>query len=70
MAHAGAMRIEVPAALASKIEDEDFFEKMGDVSFSSTRRAKGDLWIWIERENLELALAALARAGATGLSTF
>src|SRR5450830_1580365 len=70
MADAGAMRIEVPAALASKIEDEDFFEKMGDVSFSSTRRAKGDLWIWVERENLEPALAALARAGATGLSTF
>jgi ribosomal protein L11 methylase PrmA len=67
---AAAVRIEVPAALAASFEDEDFFERMGEVSFSSTRGAKGDLWIWVERENLDSALAALARAGATGLSTF
>jgi ribosomal protein L11 methyltransferase len=70
MADAGAVRIEMPAALASKIEDEDFFERMGDVSFSSTRSANGDLLIWVEHESLEPALAALACAGATGLSTF
>src|SRR5476649_2892622 len=70
MADVGAVRIEVPAEMAATIEDEDFFERMGDVSFSSARQAKGDLWIWVERESLEAALAALARAGATGLSTF
>jgi ribosomal protein L11 methyltransferase len=43
---------------------------MGEVAFSSTRCAEGDLLIWVERESLESALAALARAGATGLSTF
>ena len=70
MADGGAVRIEVPAAQASKIDDEVLFERMGDVVFSSTQRADGDLWIWVERENLESALAALARAGATGLPTF
>lgn len=70
MADAGAVRIEMPAALASKIEDEDFFERMGDVSFSSTRSENGDLFIWVEHESLEPALAALARAGAIGLLTF
>jgi ribosomal protein L11 methyltransferase len=70
MADGGAVRIEVPAAQASKIDDEVLFERMGDVVFSSTQRADGDLWIWVERENLESALAALARAGAAGLPTF
>ena len=70
MADGGAVRIEVPAAQASKIDDEVLFERMGDVVFSSTQRADGDLWIWVERENLESALAALARAGATDLPTF
>ncbi len=70
MADAGAVRIEVPAPLATMFEEEEFFEGMGDVSFSSTRSANCTLWIWVEHESLEAALAALARAGATGLSTF
>lgn len=70
MADGGAVRIEVPAAQASKIDDEDLFERMGDVPFASTQSANGDFWIWVEPEHLEAARGALERAGARGLLTF
>jgi ribosomal protein L11 methyltransferase len=71
-AAAAAVRIEVPAVLAALLEEkhEDFFEVMGDLPCSSTRRADGTLVVWVERENLEGAIAALARAGAAPVFTF
>jgi ribosomal protein L11 methylase PrmA len=67
-----AVRIEIPAAQAALFDekDEDFFEVMGDLPCSSTRRADGTLLVWVERENLAGALAALAEAGAAPLFTF
>jgi ribosomal protein L11 methyltransferase len=69
---AGAVRIEVPAAQAASFEENDeyFFEVMGDLPCSSTRSADGTLLVWVERENLEGAIAALARAGAARVFTF
>jgi ribosomal protein L11 methyltransferase len=70
MADAGAVRIEVPAALASMIEDEDFFEGMGDITFSASLAPDGRLFVWTEPSDLTTALARLEVLGACGLSTF
>ena len=66
------MRIEVPAALAARFEESagDFLEGLDGLSFSSTVAADGQLFIWVERRDLEAALAGLAALGASGLSTF
>jgi ribosomal protein L11 methyltransferase len=70
MADARAVRIEVPAALASMIEDEDFFEGMGDITFSASLAPDGRLFVWTEPSDLTTALARLEALGARGLSTF
>jgi ribosomal protein L11 methyltransferase len=69
---AGAVRIEIPAAQAARFEehDGDFFDVMGDLPCSSTRRPDGTLLVWVERKDLGEALAALASAGARSVFTF
>ena len=72
MAAAGAVRIEIPAAQAASFSEHhgDFFEVMGDLPCSSTVAVDGTLLVWVERGDLEAALAALARAGADSVFTF
>jgi len=69
---ADAVRIEIPAALAARFEesDEDFFEGLENLQFSSTAAADGRLLVWVDSADVAEALTGLARAGATGLSTF
>lgn len=69
---AQATRIEVPAKLAARFEENhgDFLEGLGGLSFSSTVAADGKLLVWVEPRDLEAALTGLAALGACGLSTF
>jgi ribosomal protein L11 methyltransferase len=67
-----AVRIEIPAALVAKFEEhhEDFLEGLGGLEFSSVAAPGGGLSVWVDSEDLPLALAALDALGAYGLSTF
>src|SRR5450631_2210837 len=67
-----AIRIEVPATLATRFEENhgDFLEGLGGLSFSSTVAADGKLLVWVESLDLEAALTGLEALGARGLSTF
>ena len=66
-----AVRIEVPAALAERIEEnEDFLEGLGDLEFSSTVSTDGNVLIWVDSVDRAEALARLAAIGLPGLSTF
>src|ERR1039457_666278 len=69
---AQATRIEVPAKLAARFEENhgDFLEGLGGLSFSSTVAADGKLLVGVEPRDLEAALTGLAALGACGLSTF
>jgi ribosomal protein L11 methyltransferase len=72
VAEARAVRIEVPAAQAARIEENhgDFLEGLGGLSFSSTVAADGKLLVWVKPRDLEAALSGLAALGADGLPTF
>jgi len=61
VADAGAVRIEIPAALASTLEESagNFFESMGEVPFSSTVAADGRLFVWVNSSDVAAALAQL-----------
>ncbi len=65
----GATRIEVPAARRGSLE-EVLFEGLGELQFSSTAAPDGRLLLWVDSEDVEAALAALAALGLPGLSTF
>ncbi|MGZ6988682.1 MAG: hypothetical protein ACXVH0_06960, partial [Thermoanaerobaculia bacterium] len=69
---AEAIRIEVPAKLAARFEENhgDFLEGLGGLAFSSTVAADGKLLVWVEPRDLDAALTGLAALGARGLSTF
>lgn len=65
------MRIEIPAALASGLEEhEDFLEGLGGLEFSSAAAPGGGLNVWVASDDLGEALAHLGALGASGLSTF
>ena len=72
MEHNGsAVRIEVPAVHAARLEEhEDFLGGLGGLEFSSAAAPGGGLTVWVDSEDLSAALAALAALGASGLSTF
>ncbi|HMA30109.1 MAG TPA: 50S ribosomal protein L11 methyltransferase, partial [Thermoanaerobaculia bacterium] len=67
-----AIRIEVPAKLAVRLEenDGDFLEGLGGLEFSSVAAPDGGLSIWVDAADASEALASLAALGASGLSTF
>ena len=66
-----AVRIEIPAALAVGLEEhEDFLEGLGGLEFSAAAAPEGGLTVWVDSEDLPMALAALAALGASGLLTF
>jgi ribosomal protein L11 methyltransferase len=69
---AAAVRIEIPADLASRFEENegDFFESMGDLPFSSTAAADGRLLVWVDSADVAEALARLDALGLHGLFTF
>jgi ribosomal protein L11 methyltransferase len=64
-----AVRIEVPPAQRGSVE-EILFEGLGELQFSSTTAPDGRLFLWVDSDDLDDALAALAVLGARGLSTF
>jgi len=68
-ATAAAIRIEIPAAQRGSFE-ENLFEGLGELQFSSTAAPDGRLFLWVDSSDLDEALAALAVLGAHGLSTF
>lgn len=71
MIESRAIRIEVPAALAAKLEEnQDFLEGLGGLEFSSAAAPGGGLNVWVDSEDLPAAMAALAALGLSGLSTF
>jgi ribosomal protein L11 methylase PrmA len=66
-----AVRIEVPAAFAAKLEEnEDFLEGLGGLEFSSAAAPGGGLNVWVDSADVEEALAVFATLGLLGLSTF
>ncbi len=67
-----AVRIEVPAALAERIEEPegDFLDGLGGLEFSSTVSTDGNVLIWVDSVDRAEALARLAAIGLPGLSTF
>jgi len=71
VADAGAVRIEIPAALAASLEEhEDFLEGLGGLEYSSTAAPGGGLFVWVDASHVPEALAHLEALGASGLSTF
>ena len=68
-ARVGAARIEIPAAQRGSFE-EILFEGLGELQFSSTAAPDGRLLLWVDSDDLDDALAALAALGAHDLSTF
>ena len=69
MASGSAIRVEIPAAQRGSFE-EILFEGLGELQFSSTAAPDGRLYLWVDANDLDDALAALAALGARGLSTF
>jgi ribosomal protein L11 methylase PrmA len=67
-----AIRIEVPAKLAARFEENqgDFLEGLGGLEFSSAAGPDGRLFLWVETHDVGAALSALAALGARGLSIF
>ena len=66
-----AVRIEVPAGLAARFEEnENFLEGLGDLEFSSTAAPDGGILVWVDSGDAAEALARLAAIGLPGLSTF
>ena len=67
----GGVRIVVPAAQAAILEENDLFEVMGEVPFSSTTDgASGDVFVWVALRDAEAAAAAIRAAGVSRFSTF
>jgi ribosomal protein L11 methyltransferase len=67
----GAVRIEIPAALAATIEEhEDFLEGLGGLEFSSAAAPDGGLNVWVASDDVGDALAHLGALGLPGLLTF
>ncbi len=69
MASGSAIRVEIPAAQRGSFE-EILFEGLGELQFSSTAAPDGRLFLWVDANDLDDALAALAALGARDLSTF
>ncbi len=68
---AQAVRIEIPAELAATLEEnEDFLEGLAGLEFSAAAAPGGGLFVWVDRDDVEEALAHLAALGASGLPTF
>ncbi len=67
-----AVRIEVPAKLAARFEENhgDFLEGLGGLEFSSAADVDGKLFLWVRTWDVAAALSALEALGARGLSTF
>jgi len=64
-----AVRFEVPAAQADAVE-AGLFEGFGEIAFSAARGARGELLIWVDRDDAAEAAATLARAGLGLLAPF
>jgi ribosomal protein L11 methylase PrmA len=66
-----AVRIEIPAALAATLEEnQDFLEGLGGLEFSAAAAPGGGLNLWVDSADVEEAIAHLAALGASGLLTF
>ena len=66
-----AVRIEVPAGLAARFEEnENFLEGLGDLEFSSTAAPDGGVLVWVDSGDAAEALARFAAMGLPGLPTF
>ena len=64
-----AVRFEVPAAQADAVE-AGLFEGFGEIALSAARGPRGELLIWVDRDDAAEAAAALARAGLGLLTPF
>ena len=63
------VRFEVPAAQADAVE-AGLFEGFGEIAFSAARGPRGELLIWVDRDDAAEAAATLARAGLGLLTPF
>ena len=64
-----AVRFEVPAAQADAVE-AGLFEGFGEIALSAARGPRGELLIWVDRDDAAEAAATLARAGLGLLAPF
>jgi ribosomal protein L11 methylase PrmA len=66
-----AVRIEVPAGQAARLEEHgDFLEGLGGLEFSSAAAPGGGLLVWVASDDVGEALAHLGALGLSGLLTF
>ena len=65
----GAVRFVIPASQADRVE-ENLFEWFGEVACSSARNARGELLIWVDREDAVEAAAILGRSGLGPFTPF
>ncbi len=71
MTEGRAVRIEVPAALAARLEENaDFLEGLGDLEYASTAAPDGGVLVWVDSDNVGEALTRFGAIGLSGLSTF